>query len=149
VIQLNLPGFEYRTKIVAEQLHIFDPARRRYVALTPEEWVRQHFIHYLHVHKKVPLSHIAVEKSLIVNHLAKRADIIVFKGGSKPHVAVECKAPTVDISEETFYQVLRYNMTLKVEYLVVTNGLRHVYCKVDYQNNKADFIEELPDYDQL
>jgi hypothetical protein len=149
VIQLNLPGFEFKTRIVAAQLQIFDPVRRKYVALTPEEWVRQHFIHYLNIHKKVPLSHITVEKSLRVNHLAKRADIIVFKGGSIPHIAVECKAPTVEVTEETFYQILRYNMTLKVEYLVVTNGLRHVYCKVDYDHQKAVFIEELPDYDQL
>ena len=147
--QLNLPDFEYKTRIVANQLQIFDPVRRKYVALTPEEWVRQHFIHYLNVHKKVPLSHIAVEKALIVSHLFKRADIVVFKGGSKPLLAVECKAPSVEVNEEVFYQVLRYNMTLRVEYLAVTNGLRHVYCKVDYENQKADFIEELPDYDQL
>ncbi len=147
--QLNLPDFEYRTRKVANQLQIFDPVRRKYVALTPEEWVRQHFIHYLNVHKKVPLSHIAVEKALIVSHLAKRADIVVFKGGLKPLLAVECKAPSVEINEDVFYQVLRYNMALRVEYLVVTNGLRHVYCKVDYDNQKAIFIEELPDYDQL
>lgn len=147
--QLNLPDFEYRTRKVANQLQIFDPVRRKYVALTPEEWVRQHFIHYLNVYKKVPLSHIAVEKALIVSHLAKRADIVVFKDGLKPLLAVECKAPSVEINEDVFHQVLRYNMALKVDYLAVTNGLRHVYCKLDYQNKKAVFIEELPDYDKL
>ena len=147
--KLNLPDFEYRTRTVAHQLQILDPVRRKYVALTPEEWVRQHFIHFLNVNKKVPLSHIAVEKAIVVSHLAKRADIVVFKGGLKPLLAVECKAPSVEINEEVFHQVLRYNMTLRVEYLAVTNGLRHVYCKVDYQNQKAVFIEELPDYDQL
>lgn len=147
--QLNLPDFEYKTRIVVKQLQIFDPIRRKYVALTPEEWVRQHFIHYLSEHKNVPLSHITVEKSLKVSHLAKRADIIVFKGGQKPILAVECKSPSVEITEEVFYQLLRYNMTLRVEYLVVTNGMRHVFCKVDYDHQKADFIEELPDYDQL
>ena len=147
--QLNLPDFEFKTRIVANQLQIFDPIRRRYVVLTPEEWVRQHFIHYLTEHKKVPSSHITVEKSLRVSHLAKRADIIVYKGGLEPVLAVECKAPSVEITEAVFYQLLRYNMTLRVEYLVVTNGLRHVYCKVDYPNKKAVFIEELPVYDQL
>lgn len=147
--QLNLPDFEYKTRTIAKQLQIFDPVRRKYVALTPEEWVRQHFIHYLTEYKNVPLSHITVEKSIRVSHLAKRADIIVFKGGLKPVLAVECKAPSVEITEEVFHQLLRYNMTIRVEYLVVTNGLRHVYCKVDYDHQKAVFIEELPVYDLL
>ena len=149
MIKLNLPDIEFKTRIVAKQVQIFDTVRRRYVALTPEEWVRQHFLHYLHVIKKVPLSHIAVEISLKVNRLAKRADIIVYKEGLYPFLAVECKAPSVEVTEAVFYQLLRYNMTLRVQYLIVTNGLRHVYCKVDYENQKADFIEELPDYDKL
>jgi hypothetical protein len=149
VIQLNLPGIEFKARTVANQQQIFDPVRRKYVALTPEEWVRQHFVHYLIAHLKVPMSHIAVEKSLRVNHLAKRADIVIFKGGLKPILAVECKAPSVEINEEVFYQVLRYNMALKVDYLVLTNGLRHIYCKVNYEDQKAIFIEDLPFYDQL
>ena len=149
MIQLNLPGIEFKSRTVAEQQQIFDLVRRKYVALTPEEWVRQHFVHYLIEHLNVPKSHIAVEKSIRVSHLAKRTDIVVFKGGLKPILIVECKAPSVEINQEVFYQVLRYNMTLRVEYLVVTNGLRHVYCKVNYENQKAIFIEELPLYDQL
>ena len=147
--QLNLPDFEFKARTEKGQLQIFDPVRRKYVALTPEEWVRQHFIHYLNVQKNVPLSHITVEKSLRVTHLAKRADIIVYKGGQKPVLVVECKAPAVEITDEVFQQVLRYNMALRVEFLVVTNGLRHVYCKVDYQNQRAEFIEELPMYEQM
>ena len=147
--QLNLPDFEFKTRNENGQQQIFDPVRRKYVALTPEEWVRQHFIHYLTENINVPLSHIAVEKYIRVSHLAKRADIVVFKGGSLPVLAVECKAPSIEITEDVFYQLLRYNMTLRVEYLVVTNGLRHIYCRVDYQNQKADFIEELPVYDQM
>ena len=147
--QLNLPDFEFKTRTGNGQLQIFDPVRRKYVALTPEEWVRQHFIHYLTKNKKVPLSHISVEKSIRVSHLAKRADIIVFKGGLKPVLVVECKAPSVEITEEVFHQVLRYNMSLMVDYLVLTNGLRHIYCRVDYNHQKAVFIEELPDYDQF
>ena len=149
MIQLNLPGIEFKARTVANQQQIFDPVRRKYVALTPEEWVRQHFVHYLITHLKVPMSHIAVEKSLRVNNLAKRADIVIFKGGLKPILAVECKAPSVEINEEVFYQVLRYNMALRVDYLVLTNGLRHIYCKVNYEEQKAIFIEDLPFYDQL
>jgi hypothetical protein len=149
VIQLNLPGIEFKSRTVANQQQIFDPVRRKYVALTPEEWVRQHFVQYLISHLKVPMSHIAVEKSLRVNNLAKRADIVIFKGGLKPILAVECKAPSVEINEEVFYQVLRYNMALRVDYLVLTNGLRHIYCKVNYEGQNAVFIEELPFYDQL
>ena len=147
--QLNLPDFEFKTRTENGQLQIFDLVRRRYVALTPEEWVRQHFIHYLTENKNVPISHITVEKSIRVSHLAKRADIVVFKGGLKPIVIVECKAPSVEINQEVFYQVLRYNMTLRVEYLVVTNGLRHIFCKVNYEDQNAIFIEDLPLYDQL
>jgi hypothetical protein len=149
VIQLNLPGIEFKARTVANQQQIFDPVRRKYVALTPEEWVRQHFVHYLVEHLKVPMSHIAVEKSLRVNNLAKRADIVIFKGGLKPILVVECKAPSVEINEEVFYQVLRYNMALRVDYLILTNGLRHIYCKVNYEDQKAIFIEDLPFYDQL
>lgn len=147
--QLNLPGFEFKTRTVANQLQIFDPVRRKYVALTPEEWVRQHFVHFLIEHRNVPMSHITVEKSIRVSHLAKRADIIVFKGGMKPILAVECKAPSIEVNEEVFYQILRYNMTLRVDYLVVTNGLRHIYCKVNYDHQKAIFIEDIPFYEQL
>ena len=149
MIQLNLPGIEFKARTVANQQQIFDPVRRKYVALTPEEWVRQHFVQYLIAHLKVPMSHIAVEKSIRVNNLAKRADIVIFKGGMKPILAVECKAPSVEINEEVFYQVLRYNMALRVDYLVLTNGLRHIYCKVNYEDQKAIFIEDLPFYDQL
>jgi predicted type IV restriction endonuclease len=149
VIQLNLPGIEFKSRTVANQLQIFDPVRRKYVALTPEEWVRQHFVHFLVKHRNVPMSHITVEKSIRVSYLAKRADIIVYKGGMKPVLAVECKAPSVEINEEVFYQVLRYNMALRVDYLIVTNGLRHIYCKVNYEHQKAIFIEDLPFYDQL
>lgn len=147
--QLNLPGFEFKSRNVAGQLQIFDSVRRKYVALTPEEWVRQHFVHYLIEHRNVPMSHIAIEKSLRVSHLAKRADIVIFKDGMKPVLIVECKAPSVEVNQEVFYQILRYNMTLRVDYLVVTNGLRHIYCKVNYEQQNAIFIEEMPYYDQL
>ena len=147
--QLNLPDFEFKTRTENGQLQIFDPVRRKYVALTPEEWVRQHFIHFLIENKNVPLSHIAVEKSIRVSNLPKRADIVIFKGGLKPVLVVECKASSVEITEEVFHQVLRYNMSLRVDFLVLTNGLRHVYCRVDYNKQKADFIEDLPNYEQL
>lgn len=146
MIQLNLPDFEIKTKTENGKVQVFDMVRRKFVALTPEEWVRQHFINFLNAQKGVPLSHIAIEKQLKVNNLSKRADIVVFKDGQLPVLAIECKAPTIEINEDVFHQLLRYNMPLRVDYLGVTNGLRHVYCKVDYQQQKAVFIEELPDY---
>ena len=149
MIQLNLPDYEIITRTENGKVQVFDPTRRKFVVLTPEEWVRQHYINFLHAHKGVPLSHIAVEKQLKVNNLSKRADIVVYKGGQLPILAIECKAPSVEIGENVFHQLLRYNMPMRVDYLGVTNGLRHVYCKIDYHHQKAVFIENLPDYAYL
>jgi type I site-specific restriction-modification system R (restriction) subunit len=149
VIQLNLPDFELKTRTVNGKLQVFDTVRRKFVALTPEEWVRQHYVNFLNIYKGVPISHIAVEKQLKVNNLSKRADIVVFKGGQQPILAIEVKAPSVDINEDVFHQLLRYNMPMHVDYLGVTNGLRHVYCKIDYQLQKAVYMEDLPDYVSL
>lgn len=149
MIQLNLPDFELKTRTVNEKVQVFDTVRRKFVALTPEEWVRQHYVNFLNIHKGVPISQIAVEKQLKVNNLSKRADIVVYKGGQQPVLAIEVKAPSVDINEDVFHQLLRYNMPMHVDYLGVTNGLRHVYCKIDYQQQKAVFLEELPDYAYL
>jgi predicted type IV restriction endonuclease len=149
VIQLNLPDFELKTRIEKGKVQVFDVVRRKFVALTPEEWVRQHYVNFLTVHKGVPVSQIAVEKQLKVNNLSKRADIVVFKGGQLPILAIEVKAPSVEINEDVFHQLLRYNMPMHVDYLGVTNGLRHIYCRIDYQSRKAEYIEDLPDYAYL
>ena len=144
--QLNLPLFDFRIRESEKQKEIFDPVRKKFVALTPEEWVRQNFIRYLAEYKNVPLSLIAVEKALSLHKLTKRTDIVVYGKAAKPRMIVECKAPGVKISQAVFEQIGRYNMTLRVEFLVVTNGLNHYCAKIDFERNAFSFLAEIPDY---
>lgn len=144
--KLNLPVYEFRIKTEEKKQFIFDIARRKYVTLTPEEWVRQHIIHYLTKEKKYPSQLIAVETSIKVNKLERRCDIILFDNTGKPLIIVECKAPSVKISQGTFNQIASYNLKLRVNYLLVTNGLNHFCCEMDYENNSYKFITEIPEY---
>ena len=116
------------------------------MALTPEEWVRQHVLHFLVSEKKYPLSHINVEKQLQLNNTIKRSDIVVFNPNGSIHIIVECKAPKITIAQQTFDQIARYNMALNATYLHVTNGLKHYYCQVDFKNEKYLFLREIPPY---
>ena len=116
------------------------------MVLTPEEWVRQHFIHFLTKEKNYPTSLIAIEKQLTINNLKKRSDILVFNTDGKPEIIVECKAPSIKITQDTFDQIARYNLKLKANFLIVTNGLEHFYCKMDYKNETYIFLEEIPTY---
>lgn len=143
---LNLPPYSYN---INSKNEIFDRVRKKYVALTPEEWVRQHLINYLITEKKVPASLLAIEKSLKLNNLIKRADIVVYSKNGKALMLVECKAPEVRITQTTFEQIARYNMVYEVNYLLVSNGLEHYCALVDFGQRKVDFLEEIPDYDQL
>lgn len=143
---LNLPHFKFKIKSKENKYLIFDIIRKKYIVLTPEEWVRQHIIHYLIVVKKYPISLIAVEKQLTVNTLKKRTDIVVFSSKGKPNIIVECKASNVKINQETFNQIARYNLKLNANYLMVTNGLEHYYCKIDTKNERYNFLKELPNY---
>jgi len=147
--KLNLPEYSFRIATVDSKTQIFDGIRKKYVTLTDEEWVRQNFIMYLISEKKYPASLISIEKSLQVNRMEKRADIVVYGKDLKPKVIVECKAPSVAISQEVFDQVARYNIPLKVDYLIVTNGLIHYCCKIDFNNNEYTFINEVPDFLQI
>ncbi len=149
MLQLNLPEFKFRFKENNGRQEIFDPVRKIFVALTQEEWVRQNFIQYLAHEKKVPLSLIGVEKALTLNTMTRRSDILIFGKKGLPVMLVECKAPTVEISQATFDQVARYNISLKVKYLVVTNGLNHFCCLIDFKKSAYSFIEEIPDYSIL
>ena len=115
--------------------------------LTPEEWVRQHVVEYLVQEKGAPRSLIAVEMTLTYNRLSKRADIVVFKRSGQPGLVVECKAPEVSISQETFDQVARYNMQLQVPYVVVTNGINHYFCLIDRSAQTYSYLREIPAYD--
>jgi hypothetical protein len=143
---LNLPTYSFKIKSKENKLYIFDILRKKYVFLTPEEWVRQNFIQFLIIDKKYPKSLIAIEKQLKINNLIKRTDILVFDKNGKPNIIVECKSPKIKITQDTFDQIARYNLKLTAKYLIVTNGLQHFYCKMDQQLMKYDFLQKIPDY---
>ena len=142
--QLNLPNAALKTKLVEGTTQVFDAVRKKYLVLTPEEWVRQHFIHYLNKEKNYPLGLMGVEQMVKYNGMQTRADIVLYTADGKPNVIVECKAPNVKITQDAFNQIAKYNFKLKVEFLVVTNGMQHFCCKMDYENNKITFLEEVP-----
>ena len=144
--KLNFPDVDFRLKKEAEIVSIFDAIRRKFIVLTPEEWVRQHTVHFLLTVKKYPKSLVNVEKVLKINGLTKRYDIVVFNRDGSIAILVECKAPGIMISQSTFDQIARYNMTMNSSFLMVTNGLNHYFCRMDYENEKYLFLKELPDY---
>ena len=144
--KLNFPSYTFRFKNSENKVSIFDEIRKKFIILTPEEWVRQHVVRFLLEEKKYPKSLINVEKVLTINGLRKRYDIVVFNPDGSIFVLVECKAPEIKTSQATFDQIARYNMTLKAEYLMVTNGLNHYFCQMDFENEKYDFLAALPDY---
>ncbi|MBG7612978.1 type I restriction enzyme HsdR N-terminal domain-containing protein [Polaribacter sp. BAL334] len=144
--KLNLPSYSFKLKSKENKTLIFDKFRKKYVVLTPEEWVRQHVAYFLLEEKKYPISLISVEKQFLINTLKKRTDIIIFNALGNPEIMVECKAPSVKITQETFDQIARYNLKIKANYLFVTNGLDHFYCQMDFENETYIFLEELPDF---
>ena len=144
--QLNFPSYSFRFKNSENKVSIFDEIRKKFIILTSEEWVRQHVVRFLLEEKKYPKSLINVEKVLKVNGLRKRYDIVVFNPDGSIFVLVECKAPEIKTAQATFDQIARYNMTLKAQYLMVTNGLNHYFCLMDFENEKYEFLKELPDY---
>jgi len=146
---LNLPGADFRIREENGKTQIFDPVRRKFVVITPEEWVRQHMIFVLASIKKVPFSLIGVETKLLVNNLVRRFDVCVFNRRGEPVMLVECKAPSVALSEQTFDQVARYNLPMNVKYLVVTNGLETYSCRIDYQNRTYHFLKDLPEFETM
>ena len=144
--KLNLPQYQIKIKEEGDKKYIFDPIRKKYLVLLPEEWVRQNFIQFLIQEKEYSASLIEVEKGLKLNELNKRADIVVSDNTGQPFVLVECKAPKVKIDQEVFEQVARYNMVFKVPYLIVTNGLEHYCAKIDFEKNSFEFLKEIPNY---
>ncbi len=146
MFKLNLPQYKFKLTKKNDKIHIYDLIRKKNIFLTPEEWVRQHFIQYLINEKHFPTSLIAVEKEIKVNNLKKRFDILIFNSKGKHEVIIECKAPNVKISQDAFDQIARYNLELKANYLIVTNGLIHYYCKMDFENKKYIFLKECPKY---
>lgn len=144
--KLNFPSYSFRFKNSENKVAIFDQTRKKFIILTPEEWVRQHTVQYLLQEKKYPKSYLNVEKALQINDITKRYDIVVFQPDGTIFLLVECKAPEVNITQRTFDQIAQYNLTLKAQYLMVTNGLNHYFCQMDFENEKYDFLKELPDY---
>ena len=144
--ELNLPKINIKSKLVDESIQIFDIVRKKYLLLTPEEWVRQHVVHYLIFHKKYPLGLMQIEKLIKYNSLKTRADILVLDTNSNPLILVECKAPSVSIDKDAFFQIAKYNSSLKAKYLFVTNGLVHYCCEMDYAFGATNYLKEVPEY---
>ena len=144
--ELNFPKIELKSKVVNNSTQIFDIVRKDYFVLTPEEWVRQHVIHYLINYKKYPIGLMQVEKMVKYNNLNTRADIVINDRSLEPVILVECKAPTVSIRKNVFDQIAKYNFNLRAKYLFVTNGLKHYCCKIDYTTNEAQYLDDIPEY---
>ncbi len=149
MFQINLPPFDANIQLRQGKPHIFDILRRRFVAVTPEEWVRQHFIHYLIGHKGYPKSLLANEISLTLNGMWRRCDSVLYTADMQPRMIMEYKAPTVAITQEVFNQICAYNAVLRVPYLTVSNGLTHYCCHIDYDTNTTTFLPDIPEYSQL
>ncbi len=143
---LNFPTYDFRFKSIGTRTAIFDEIRRKFVVLTPEEWVRQHVVRFLLDQKGYPKSLINVEKLLKINGIVKRYDLVVFNPDGSIFLLVECKAPEITVGQQTFDQIARYNLTLKADFLMVTNGIRHYYCRMDFEKEKYEFLHEIPDY---
>ena len=147
--KLNLPVAQFKYQNRDNKVEIFDAIRKRFVALTPEEWVRQNFVHYLIYHKGYPPSLMHLESPLTYDNLDKRSDIMVYSREGKPKVIVECKSPHIPIAQETFDQIARYNFNSKVRFLIVTNGINHYCCQMNYQENTYIFVDNIPVYKEL
>ncbi|MCB0450229.1 type I restriction enzyme HsdR N-terminal domain-containing protein [Mariniflexile maritimum] len=146
--QLNFPRFPFRFKNSENKISIFDCIRKKFVILQPEEWVRQHCVLYLITVKGYPKSLINIEKELIVNGLRKRYDIVIFNPNGNIHLIVECKSPTVTINQDTFDQIAQYNRSLNANFLMVTNGINHYYCQMDFENERYNFLQDIPFYSE-
>lgn len=149
MLSLNLPTFAAKVKEKDGKHVIFDPVRRKFVALTPEEWVRQHFVNYLISDKGYPKELLANEVPLKLNGTSKRCDTVAYNRFLTPLMIVEYKAPHIEITSSVFDQIVRYNMVLHVHYLAVSNGISHFCCKIDYENLTYSFLEGIPEYDVL
>jgi type I site-specific restriction-modification system R (restriction) subunit len=149
MLQLNLPEYKFRIKKVDEKFQIFDSQRKRFVSLTPEEWVRQHFIRFLIDVKSYPSALLAVEKQLNLNGMKKRCDAVLYDREANPVMIIEFKAPGVAIDQATFDQVAVYNAKLMVQLFIISNGLEHYCCKVNHETARYEFFPEIPDFNSL
>lgn len=149
MLDLNLPKPEAKIIHKNNTIYIWDIIRKKYIVLTPEEWVRQHFVHYLINSLHYPLGLLANEVEISLNKQKKRCDTVVYDKEGLAKMIIEYKSPNVTICQETFDQISRYNIVLKVDYLIVSNGINHFCCKVDYSNNQIFYLESIPEYEAL
>jgi hypothetical protein len=145
-MQLNFPTYKFKTKSEQDINYVFDIIRKKYVVLTPEEWVRQHVVHYLVTEKKYPQSLIALERGITVNGRKKRFDILVFNKNGQPFLLVECKSPDIEINKLVFEQIAVYNSQFNASFLLVTNGLQHVVVKYAADFVRYEFMSEVPEF---
>jgi hypothetical protein len=146
---LNLPSYDFRFRTTSRKQYIFDEIRKKYVVNTPEEWVRQNFIRYLIVVKRYPEALISIEREISLNRMSKRCDAVIYSKYGNPLMILEFKAPDVSVGQPVFDQIVRYNLALKVNFLLISNGLKHYCCKIDFQNKDYAFMHAIPDYDDL
>ncbi len=147
--KLNLPEYQLTYQTNEKGITVFDIIRKKYILMTPEEHVRQQFIHYLIQEKQYPKGLLGVEKQLKIYDTTKRTDIVLYDKQGNVSIIVECKAPEVKVSQDAFDQIARYNMNFKAQYLIVTNGLNHFCCKPNYNDNSYVFLKDIPDYELL
>lgn len=143
---LNFPQYDFRFKNNQNKVAVFDEFRKKFIDLTPEEWVRQHCAKFLMEEKNFPKSLISIEKQLKLGKVIKRYDIVIYKPNGDINLVVECKAPKVKITQDTFDQIARYNQSLRADYLMITNGLQHYYCQMDYKAEKYTFLKDIPSF---
>jgi len=146
---LNIPTYSLKIKSEKGLGYVYDQFRKKYVRLTPEEWVRQNFAHYLVNEKAYPASRLVIEKSLRVNKMIKRCDMVVYNDMGNPVMMVECKSPDIDIGQDTFEQVSIYNISFSLEYLIITNGIKHYCCRIDFDTSEVLFLKEIPEYSSI
>jgi len=146
---LNLPTYLFRIKEDKGKKYIFDEIRRRFVQLTPEEWVRQHVVNYLVIVKKFPLALISIEKGFSNSRRKQRFDLLIFDRKGEPLMIVECKAPGVEINQHVFDQAGRYNNKYKAAYMLITNGMRHYCCQINKSNRQYRFLQDVPDFNEM
>lgn len=146
---LNLPPYDVKLRGTREKPEIFDFLRRRFVALTPEEWVRQHFTHFLVEHKGYPQALLGNEIELKIGQKRLRCDSLLYNKEMHPRMIIEYKAPSVAVTQKVFNQISTYNLLLHVDYLIVSNGLQHYCCRMDYEHERYEFMQEIPDYQAL
>lgn len=149
MLSLNLPNYEAKISTRNGKAIIYDIIRKRFIALTPEEWVRQNFIHYLINHKGYPLALMANEVELNLNGMKKRCDTVLYNRTLQPRMIIEYKAPHIEINQKVFTQISHYNFVLKVDYLIVSNGRNHYCCLINYEQKSYTFLKEIPDYTSL